>query len=308
MNKQGVLECKSMGEDYTISTRPAFVMNRSSVLFICAASSTGDKSSEPAGNGKFGEFMTSSNSGQRKLTILGSAAQRDFSAALESASVTSGGNLTVSYSNAVTGNGYCVSAMLCDSTGNVIGYASITPDSSGSGTWDMTLPTLTNGTYTLNVFSEQQNKSYHTDYASPMIPITLTVVGNPVTTYSVNVNKGSGMTKTSASGSVNQAGLTGAMADVIFKADDGYYFSEDYSVAAVNGIIVLRDSASQITVSGTPTADVTLNLPAATLRNTDDTPSKALGERPDMLSVALTNKIIVKLGYTSMLDYYLKVC
>ena len=27
-----------------------------------------------------------------------------------------------------------------------------------------------------------------------------------------------------------------------------------------------------------------------------------------MLSVALTNKIIVKLGYTSMLDYYLKVC
>ncbi len=27
-----------------------------------------------------------------------------------------------------------------------------------------------------------------------------------------------------------------------------------------------------------------------------------------MLSIALTNKIIAKLGYTSMLGYYLKVC
>ena len=27
-----------------------------------------------------------------------------------------------------------------------------------------------------------------------------------------------------------------------------------------------------------------------------------------MLSIALTNRIIAKLGYTSMLDYYLKVC
>ena len=85
-----------------------------------------------------------------------------------------------------------------------------------------------------------------------------------VTTYSVTIHAGEHMTKTSASGAVAQTGLTGAMTSVVYTADDGYYFPESYAVAAVSGISVTRDSDSQITVSGTPTADVEISLTAPT--------------------------------------------
>ena len=54
------------------------------------------------------------------------------------------------------------------------------------------------------------------------------------------------------------------MDTVIYTADKGYYFPEDYSVSAENGITVTRNSESQITVSGTPTADTQIQLTAPT--------------------------------------------
>ena len=58
--------------------------------------------------------------------------------------------------------------MLCNSEGTVIGYASVAADSDGEDTWSLALPSdLTDGgTYTLKVFSEQQNGDKQTDYAS----------------------------------------------------------------------------------------------------------------------------------------------
>ena len=83
--------------------------------------------------------------------------------------------------------------------------------------------------------------------------------------YSVTITAGSNMTKTEGSGAALQTGLSGAMADVVYTADEGYYFPPIYSVDAVSGISVTRDSYTQITVSGTPTADavITLNDAAA---------------------------------------------
>ena len=66
------------------------------------------------------------------------------------------------------------------------------------------------------------------------------------------------MTKNAGSGDAEQTGLTGAMKDVVYTADKGYYFPTNYSVAEVSGIKVTRDSYTQITVSGTPTADATI--------------------------------------------------
>ncbi len=82
-------------------------------------------------------------------------------------------------------------------------------------------------------------------------------------TCAVNVTPGDGMRV--RSGSLTQKVDVGnLMADIVIEADSAYMFPADYSVAAQNGITVTRDSDSQITVSGTPTADVNLTLPAAT--------------------------------------------
>ena len=84
--------------------------------------------------------------------------------------------------------------------------------------------------------------------------------------YSVTITAGDHMTKTTGSGDAEQTGLTGAMTDVVYTADNGYYYPTDYSVAEVSGIKVTRDSYTQITVSGTPTADAAITLTAPTAK------------------------------------------
>ncbi len=97
----------------------------------------------------------------------------------------------------------------------------------------------------------------------------------PASSYSVTITPGDNMTKTTGSGDAEQTGLTGAMTDVVYTADNGYYFPSDYSVAEVSGIKVTRDSYTQITVSGTPTADAAIALTAPTAKTTPDAPTTA---------------------------------
>lgn len=63
------------------------------------------------------------------------------------------------------------------------------------------------------------------------------------------------------------------MTDTVYTAADGYYFPTDYAVAAVNGISVTRNSYTQITVSGTPTANTTITLTPATAKTKEATPT-----------------------------------
>ena len=56
---------------------------------------------------------------------------------------------------------------------------------------------------------------------------------------------------------------------------EGYYFPTDYSVEAVNGVSVTRDSYTKITVSGTPTADAEITLTAPTAKTTPEAPTAA---------------------------------
>ena len=105
---------------------------------------------------------------------------------------------------------------------------------------------------------------------SGTMTITLTIAA----AHSVTVTPGEHMTKTADSDEASQSNLSGAMADVVYTANDGYYFPTDYSVATVNGISVTRDSYTQITVSGTPTADAEITLTAPTAKTTPDAPMK----------------------------------
>lgn len=100
-----------------------------------------------------------------------------------------------------------------------------------------------------------------------------TVTWTAAETYTVTINAGANMTL--ASGNANQSGLSGAMTDTVYTAADGYYFPTDYAVAAVNGITVTRNSYTQITVSGTPTANTTITLTSATAKTKEATPSAA---------------------------------
>ena len=96
----------------------------------------------------------------------------------------------------------------------------------------------------------------------------------------VTVTPGKNMT---ATGDLKQTVLKNhPIANVTITAADGYYFPEDYAAnLSKDGITVTRDSLTQITVSGTPTAEeVTLILPAATAKATPAAPSGLQGVAP----------------------------
>lgn len=101
---------------------------------------------------------------------------------------------------------------------------------------------------------------------------------NLETSYKVTIYTGSGMT---TNGNWNQEGVTGAITPVIFKAGNGYYFPENYTVNTVNGISVTRDSYTQVTVSGTPTANTNFSLPNATAKEKAETPNLAVMQPVD---------------------------
>lgn len=96
----------------------------------------------------------------------------------------------------------------------------------------------------------------------------------------VTVTLGENMT---ASGDLKQTVLKNhPIANVTITAADGCYFPEDYAAnLSKDGITITRDSLTQITVSGTPTAEeVTLTLPAATAKTKPAAPDGLQGVAP----------------------------
>ena len=100
------------------------------------------------------------------------------------------------------------------------------------------------------------------------------VVIERLSTYSVTVTPGANMTLTSGAASQTVT-AGGAMESVVYTADEGYYFPEDYTVDSVNGVAVTRDSFTQITVSGTPTGNAAITLTAPMAKTKPDAPTAA---------------------------------
>ena len=67
-----------------------------------------------------------------------------------------------------------------------------------------------------------------------------------------------------SSGNVVQTNVTGNIDEIVINAKSDYFFPADYTVAEQNGITVKRDDENQLTISGTPTADVNMTLTQAT--------------------------------------------
>ncbi len=173
----GLVACADITESTRfLNARPAFQMDPKSVFFTSAAA--GGKSSAAAGSGEFGTFQAHYEE-RRKATLLDSS-RSGFSASISSTDF--GAALTVTYSGAKTGVKEYVSAMLCGDDGSILYYASLTPAGTGAGTWELARPAdLPAGTYTLKVFSEQQNESFFTDYAGS--PVAFTVKAGPLVTF-----------------------------------------------------------------------------------------------------------------------------
>lgn len=174
---------ENYGKNWTAGERPAFVLDLSRVLFTSTAEKE-NKFLDITDGSSFGMYNDPYENwhGEKKLTLLDET-YKDFAASVNHsnrAHVAPGGTIEVSYVNAVTDtetekNRY-ISAMLCDSNGNVIGYASMKPSAS-SGTWELKLPRnldLSRKDYTLKVYNEQQSGVGCTDYASSFSVITLT--------------------------------------------------------------------------------------------------------------------------------------
>lgn len=122
--------------------------------------------------------------------------------------------------------------------------------------------------YGITVTRNSENKITVSGTLTTNAKLTLTEPTAKSATYTVTVIPAEHMTRKTDSGLATQSGLTGAMTNVVYTADEGYYFPEGYSVQGKNGITVTRNDDSQITVSGTPTANTEIKLTAPTEKTT----------------------------------------
>jgi hypothetical protein len=169
-----------------VGVRAAFNLNLSSLTFTSAA--TGGKSNllNPP---SLTTNAIPKAADDLKLTVLDPSQTLEVAATAEQSerSVNLPGNLTFGYANAPTGANQYVSCVLEDSRGRITHYGKLADSSSAaSGPLSVPLPAvLTDGVYTLNIFSEQANGDYCTDYAgNPTLThctVTLKRQGNHVT-------------------------------------------------------------------------------------------------------------------------------
>ena len=108
-----------------------------------------------------------------KLTLLDET--REFAVTEQTVSGKPGDTITLNYTGATTGTNEYISVIIADENGAQY-YGRVAQPGGESGTATLSIPAdLAPGSYTLNVFSEQYNGDYKTDYASAFAEVALTV-------------------------------------------------------------------------------------------------------------------------------------
>lgn len=170
----GSLSGNFVDNDYSYTARPAFNLDLDAVLFTSAA--VGGKSANGMESGL--TAVDAYDGSEWKLTLLDSS--RKFGVTETDISGDPGDTITLHYTgatvyNADTAPNEYISVIIADDSGAQY-YGRITQPTSADGQVKITIPaSLADGTYTLNVFSEQYNGDYKTDYASAFAEVTLTV-------------------------------------------------------------------------------------------------------------------------------------
>ena len=162
------------GDKEDRAVRPAFHLDLNSVLFTSAAAGGKSASGMDSGLTAVGDY----DGNEWKLTLLDDS--RNFSVTETTVSGDRGTTVTLHYSGATNGTNEYISVLLTDEQGNALYYGRVAEPNSAEGEVSLTIPdALAAGTYTLNVFSEQYNGDYQTDYASAFEAVTLTVSATP---------------------------------------------------------------------------------------------------------------------------------
>lgn len=102
--------------------------------------------------------------------------------------------------------------------------------------------------------------------------LTYASYADKVSAYSVSITGNTKLVRDENSGAENQVSLDNApITDIVYSTVEDYYFPEDYcDNLSNNGITVTRNSDTQITISGIPTADVYVTLSMPGYRGTKD--------------------------------------
>lgn len=167
-NTAGSLSGYPVSNSY-YTARPAFNLNLDDVLFTSAAKDGKSASGMDSGLTAVDDYDGS----EWKLTLLDSS--RNFGVTETDISGDPGDTITLHYTGATTGDNEYISVILAAESG-VQYYGRIAKATTAEGEISLTIPdTLAEGTYTLNVFNEQCNGDYKTDYASAFETFTLTV-------------------------------------------------------------------------------------------------------------------------------------
>ena len=107
--------------------------------------------------------------------------------------------------------------------------------------------------------------------------------------HNVKVNVGENLTVNG--GNILQMNVSGNITEIIVKANDGYYVPDDYkdSIQGLNGLNVKDVTQTGFIISGTPTSDVNIILPAATVLPKADTPEVTISKTKASITATVTN-------------------
>lgn len=154
------------------AARPALSLDLSKVLFTSTANATAGKSTATVGAG-----LTSAQvaTGRIKFTVVDSSQHLDLVVA-QGQKVQKVKELKFNYSKATSGANQYVSCVLINKNGVAKYYGKLADSSQAeSGKISIHLSGVANGTYTLQIFSEQANGDLYTDFCSDPVTYTLTV-------------------------------------------------------------------------------------------------------------------------------------
>lgn len=193
--------------------------------------------------------------GRPALTVKTASQTLDVAATAAQAAQT-GSTLTFGYRNATTGTNQFVSCVLL-SGGNVAYYGKLADSSTNaSGNLNIPLAGVANGTYTLQIFSEEANGANYTDFCSEPVTMTLEVNGGVGTVSDFGGTIDTTAPVLSAGSAVR---IASAAADVSFtSSEEGtYYWQIDGTAPASADVLVNSGASSETLVSGVNTKEYT---------------------------------------------------
>ena len=243
----------SLTVNYDLALVPAFELNLSSVLFASAA---------PAASSD-GQLTTEDTDGNGAFTL------RYSTDTLGSAQV-SYDKLKVNLSN-VPSDTYLV---VQNSNG---AYAKTVSGTTSVSASDMGLDNFAN----CKIWLETTDTTNRMTYAT---------LAEEEQGYNVNITASTGLNITSNNGAQEVAPNT-AITDITVEVADGYYLPNEYISnlqGQLNGLTV-TETDNGFTISGTPTSDVNITLPAATVLPKSEIPEVTISKTKASITATVTN-------------------